>query len=200
MCYEIDVAKNIKFESGALDEPWIQNCMATGLAANFVEPLEASSIATTINQAFVFVNHYFPKNQKEIKKFNNKMNDIMHNIRDFILLHYIIKREDTDFWKSIKSLKLPDSLSENLSIWKDRMVIQDDFKSPDYLLFREDNFNAVMYGLGLFKKTSIKNQINKFLPDVKKHFTDRIMIYENDINNIEDKLSISHKRWLSNRR
>ena len=34
--------------------------------------------------------------------------------------------------------------------------ISDDFKSRDYLLFKESNFNAVLYGLGILDKNSIK--------------------------------------------
>lgn len=196
--YKIEVAKNIKFEPGALDKPWIKNCMATGLAANFVEPLEASSIATTINQAFVFVNHYFPDNQKEIERFNDRMTDIMNNIRDFICLHYITKRDDTDFWKNMQNVELPDTLEENINIWKDRMAISDDFKSPNYLLFKEDNFNAVMYGLKLFKKDSIEKQMDKFLPDVRKYFENVSNSYEYNTMETQFKFTSSHKKWLDN--
>jgi len=93
---------------------------------------------------------------------------------------------------------LPDSLNENLDLWKDRMAITDDFKSPDYLLFREDNFNAVMYGLGLFNKNGIKKQVDKFAPDIKQYYTDKISLYENNINSVEKSLCISHKKWISN--
>jgi len=196
--YKIEVAKNIKFEPGALDKPWIKNCMAIGLAANFVEPLEASSIATTINQAFVFVNHYFSDNQKEIERFNDRMADIMNNIRDFICLHYITKRNDTDFWKNMQNVELPDTLEENINIWKDRMAISDDFKSPNYLLFKEDNFNAVMYGLKLFKKDSIEKQMNKFLPDVRKYFENVSNSYEYNTMETQFKFTSSHKKWLDN--
>ena len=41
---EINVARNIKFDPGSLDRVWIKNCLAVGLSANFVEPLEATSI------------------------------------------------------------------------------------------------------------------------------------------------------------
>jgi hypothetical protein len=92
----------------------------------------------------------------------------------------------------------PDSLNENLDLWKDRMAIADDFKNSDYLLFREDNFNAVMYGLGLFNKSDIKKQVNKFVPDIKRYFTNNILLYENDINNVEENFCISHKKWISN--
>jgi len=199
--YEVEVAKNIRFEPGALDKPWIKNCMATGLAANFVEPLEASSIATTINQAFVFINHYFPNNEKEISRFNNKMNKIMENIRDFISLHYIVKREDTDFWKNIKKIELSDSLKEIIDISKYRLILQDDFKWADYLLFREDNFNQVMYGLGMFDKKAIDFELSRFKPEVVDYSKSLINEYNIDMSNkvIEFKY-ISHKKWLQKAR
>jgi tryptophan halogenase len=48
--YEVEVAKKIDFDPGALDKVWINNCVAIGLSASFVEPLEASSIGTSIQQ------------------------------------------------------------------------------------------------------------------------------------------------------
>ena len=198
--YEVEIAKNIKFEPGALDKPWIKNCMATGLAANFVEPLEASSIATTINQSFIFLNHFFLKNTKEIDKFNTKMKLVMENIRDFIALHYVVKREDTDFWKNMKTVDLPDTLKENLETWKHRLIIRDDFKSPDYLLFREDNFNATMYGLQLFDKTSIQNELNKYDPKIIDFINGGVTSYEINLDELAKNQYISHKKWIEKAR
>ena len=194
--YKVEIAKNIKFEPGALDKPWIKNCMATGLAANFVEPLEASSIATTLNQALVFINHYSPNNQKEIDTFNIKINNIMKNIRDFIALHYITNREDTNFWKNIKNTELPDSLSEKLNVWKYRMAIADDFNDVDYNLFREDNFNTVMYGLNLFDKNMIRKQIDKFNTKMIELCTNNNRGYEYILNELAKTKYISHKKWI----
>jgi len=199
--HEIEIAKNIKFEPGALDKPWIGNCMATGLAANFVEPLEASSIATTINQAFVFVNHYFPGNDVEVNKFNIKMNKIMENIRDFIAVHYVVNRNDTDFWKSMKSVELPDTLKEKLDAWKYRLVKQDDFNSPDYLLFREDNFNQVLYGLQYFDKNSIEKELMTYRPEIIEYCAGQLREWNNNKSNeILEFKYISHKKWLEKAR
>lgn len=199
--HEIEIAKNIKFEPGALDKPWIGNCMATGLAANFVEPLEASSIATTINQAFVFVNHYFPDKDVEVNKFNIKMNKIMENIRDFIAVHYVVNRNDTDFWKSMKSVELPDTLKEKLYVWKYRLVKQNDFDSPDYLLFREDNFNQVLYGLQYFDKNSIEKELMTYSPDLIEYCAGQLKEWNNNKSNeILEFRYISHKKWLEKAR
>lgn len=198
--YKIEIGKNIKFNPGALDKPWIKNCMATGLCANFIEPLEATSIATTIHQAFVFLNHYSKNNQIEIDTFNNKMQKIMENIRDFVVLHYLVDREDTDFWKSMKNVEIPETLKNNLNIWKNRMAIRDDFKDPDYLLFREDNFNAVMYALGLFDKDSVNKQISKYRDGIVKHCESGIEEYETKLDERAKNLYISHKKWVEKAR
>lgn len=194
--YEIEVAKNIKFEPGALDRPWIKNCMATGLAANFVEPLEASSIATTIQQAFVFINHFIPGNKKEIDTFNSKMQEIMENIRDFIALHYIVKRNDTDFWKNMKTVELPDTLMHKLEMYKSRLPIADDFKSPDYLLFREDNWNSVLYGIEYYDKEKINQELNKYHESVVNYCVEQNKNYEKNLDKLAENKYISHKRWV----
>ncbi len=53
----VEIFKNIKFDPGCLDKIWIHNCMTVGLSSSFLEPLEATSIGTTINQMFLFLNY-----------------------------------------------------------------------------------------------------------------------------------------------
>ena len=198
--YEVEIAKNIKFEPGTLDKPWIKNCMATGLAANFVEPLEASSIATTINQAFIFLNTYVNNSQKERNIFNDKMNDLMINIRDFIALHYVVNRNDTDFWKNMKTVELPDTLVDKLEIAKTRMIIQDDFKSPDYLLFREDNWNSVLYGTHYYDKDIIKKELEKYHKSLVSYCDGQNKEYQEKLTKLAENYYISHKKWVEKAR
>ena len=49
--FQVEPAKILDFNSGYFKETWKNNCVAVGLAAGFVEPLEATSISTTIKQA-----------------------------------------------------------------------------------------------------------------------------------------------------
>ncbi len=55
--FEVTPAKVIDFTSGYFKETWKNNCIAVGLAAGFVEPLEATSISTTIQQARVLCSY-----------------------------------------------------------------------------------------------------------------------------------------------
>ena len=49
------IGKKIKFGAGYVDKFWNKNCISMGLAGMFVEPLEATSIGSTIEQGFGFL-------------------------------------------------------------------------------------------------------------------------------------------------
>ena len=79
-------------------------------------------------------------------------------VRDFVFLHYMGGRSDTDFWKSIDSLEIPNSLYLNLEKWKDRLPIQEDFiNESSYIMFLSQNFIVVLDGLGLINYEKVKN-------------------------------------------
>jgi len=178
--YEITVAKHIKFEPGAIDKAWIKNCVAIGLSASFVEPLEASSIGTSIQQAFLLMHRIVNYNDAVINKYNKTINDIVYNIRDFIALHFITPRRDTPFWRKVASAKIPDSLKENLEVWKNKLPIAEDFSQlSDAILFKSLHFLMVLQGLGIFNIEKIKEEFESY-PEIIKDST------ANAVNEIKD--------------
>jgi len=194
---KIKVAKNIKFDPGRLDKVWIENCVAIGLSANFVEPLEATSIGTAIQQTFLLMHLLSNYNKKDIESYNNKVENIMTNIRDFIFLHYMVDKDNSDFWKDIKKIKPPTSLKEKLDVWKYRLPIEEDFLDTRYLLFFPHNFISVMYGLGMFNNEYIKNEYNCLSPTIPLLIQGLI----DSRNNVLDKKElITHKEFLTQKR
>jgi len=194
---KIKVAKNIKFDPGRLDKVWIENCVAIGLSANFVEPLEATSIGTSIQQTFLLMHLLSNYNKKDIESYNNKVENIMTNIRDFIFLHYMVDKDNSDFWKDIKKIKPPTSLKEKLEVWKYRLPIEEDFLDTRYLLFFPHNFISVMYGLGMFNNEYIKNEYNCLSPTIPLLIQGLI----DSRNNVLDKKElITHKEFLTQKR
>jgi flavin-dependent dehydrogenase len=189
---KITVAKDIKFEAGALDKVWIGNCIAVGLSANFVEPLEATSIGTSINQMFLLIHMLENYNQNAIDDYNKKINFIMENIRDFVFLHYMVERKDTKFWRKIKKIKPPKTLIEKLNKWSNRLPILDDFKETNYFLFFENNWTSVLWGLNLLNKDKIKKEYNSFGDDWKTHCIVKFQDYKKSFQN----LKIAHKKFL----
>ena len=193
--YEIDIFKNIKFDPGCLDKIWINNCMTVGLSSSFLEPLEATSIGTTINQMFLFLNYIQNYNEKNILDFNKKIKLIIDNTRDFVLLHYVTDRQDTDFWKDIKNVKLPNSLINNLEKWKTKLPIEEDMENSQYLLFRQTNFLSVLYGMNYFDRNAIKNEYDSLSNNIKEHVHNQLQKSDDFLRQLRQN-SMNHKEYL----
>ena len=102
--------------------------MATGLAANFVEPLEATAIHCTLQQINYFMDYYFTENlnmQETVlhNSYNKEMANMWDDIRDFIVLHYISERKDTEFWKDFSTRnKASQRVQYLLDVAKDKVL------------------------------------------------------------------------------
>lgn len=191
---EIEVRKNIKFDPGALDKTWIKNVCAIGLSASFVEPLEATSIGTSIQQSFLLASRLINYNQDQIDRYNLEVNAILNDIRDFIALHYITNRRDTKFWKDVANIELPDTLQHKLKLWKNRLPIPDDFATATpKVLFNEYNYALVLHGLGLTNPDKIKNQYD-MLPDEAKNYIQQVLNQKYD--HEENLKYIPHKMMI----
>jgi tryptophan halogenase len=194
---KITVGQHIKFDPGALDKSWIKNCCAIGLSSSFVEPLEASSIGASIQQSFMLSQRLVNYNESVIDRYNEMFTDIVHNIRDFILLHFICPRRDTEFWRKVASVELPPELDRNLKIWKDKLPIEDDFKgSSRQLLFKAHHFLLVLQGLQWFNNDSILKEF-KSLP---KNIQEEADIVIKDLeygNRIDQPDTSTHKEMLT---
>lgn len=172
---EIPEYRHIEFDPGYVDRAWIKNCVAIGLSASFVEPLEATSIGTSIQQAFLLANRIFNHNDRSIELYNQEVEDILIDIRDFIALHYIVEREDTPFWKDQKSVPVPPRLAANLEMWRHRLPIDGDFgNESSYRLFGPLNYTLILEGNNLFDRESIRKQWENFPEDIHE-FADRTL-------------------------
>ena len=141
--HKIKIASNIKFDAGSSDKPWQGNCIALGLSSSFVEPLEATSIGFGINQCFLFIHMLLNYDQHIIDDYNEDFQYLIENVRDYVIIHYMVDKKDSPFWKELK-LNLPDSLKKNLAIWKNRLPMQIDFKSK-YCLFYPNNYSLILF-------------------------------------------------------
>ena len=187
--HTVEIARNIKFDPGCLDKSWIGNCVAVGLSANFVEPLEATSIGSTINQVFLLTNYLNNYTDDSITQYNTKVTNIMENIRDFIILHYMVDKTESEFWKDIKNIKIPSSLQAKLNRWKHSLPIREDFLSTDYLLFFEQNWINLLYGMDKFNTASIKEEFNSLNTEFKNKTKD--VAFEQPVPSL-----VTHKEYL----
>lgn len=191
--YTPEISKKFKFDPGWLDNAWIKNCFAVGLSGSFMEPLEATSIGSTIQLTGMFMDFLPNYDSKTIELYNKKFHKFMENIRDFISLHYICGRTDTDFWMHVKETEVPDSLKEKLEIWKTHLPKFQHFENTGYDMFTADNFTLVLDGLGLFDIQSIEKEYEYMQPQIKSNlsnFIDRVIDY------VENDRTIDHKEYL----
>ena len=173
---EITVGKQINFDPGALKNVWIKNCVAVGLSASFIEPLEASSIGTSIQQAMLLTHRLENYTEPVVDSYNKSCTDILENIRDFVILHYLTKKNNTQFWKDVSKIELPESLQSKLDLWKHKLPIAEDFSGlSHYILFRDVHFIFVMHGLGLFDTNSVKKEYDA-IPDFIKYTINDILL------------------------
>jgi len=194
--YEIEIGKKVKFSAGYVNEFWIKNCLSVGLAGMFVEPLEASSIGSTIQQIFGFINsiHTWERNNtSSIKRYNKDFRDVAENIVDFIQLHYITKRNDTEFWKWVKDgIVLTDFNKEHLPIWKTTTPCHAIF-NDHYKMFKNMNFLQVLHGLDYFDNSVFKERYYKNYP----HFDNIIQEVKQEDQMEQLKQAVSHREAIN---
>ena len=154
--YNIEPARSFRFDPGYYAEQWKKNCISVGLASSFVEPLEATSIGSTIIQATYisqYCSSYVVGAEKITADYNRKMEKMMLNIRDMIRLHYMSDRKDTNFWKDASSAPISDSLQELLDLWSEKAPGHLDVPYNGYSLFTTKHFVHVAQGQNLIPTT-----------------------------------------------
>jgi len=155
--------RHFSFEPGYVSQPWSYNCCAVGLSSSFVEPLEATSIAVTINQVLMLIQNlagYTGDNTPSLT-YNKLFAGMMTNVLDMIRLHYLTDLETSTFWTDAKNMDIPDSLQEKLEIWKHRPPLPSDF-SNSWSIFTDSHFFHVAQGQGLIGKVACSTAIDRF--------------------------------------
>jgi tryptophan halogenase len=162
--YKINYHKFIKFDAGYMESPWFKNCVAIGLAGSFVEPLEATSIGSSIQQIKMLIPYlasYDEGYTKSQKHFNKIYGEVMRNILTMIRLHYYSDRNDTLFWKAMSQMPINDELQELIDIWSERPPNRSDVPHKHMELFLTPHIAHVAQGQGLFSSESATRMIDR---------------------------------------
>ena len=181
-----EFAREISFSAGHVEDFWNKNCICSGLAGSFAEPLEAQSIGFSWIQAKAFIDLLEPWTAEQFyteKKYNTTINAAWSNLVDFVQLHYYTERDDTPFWKAMKESILgagdkynkdgalrnivPTLFNEHTKeMFSCGHVVPDFFSGgahgyDRYVMFRSASFYQVYSGLGLMNKKSIRDIISQ---------------------------------------
>lgn len=146
----IEVRK-IPLNLGYREKFWHKNCVAIGMSAAFIEPLEASAIFL-VEAAANMLADQFPRTLDAMQYVEEKYNTTFRlrwdKSVDFVKLHYCItKRKDTPYWvDNCTADSIPEALKKRLAHWKTHPPTKYDFDYA-YEPFVLDSYLFVLYGM-----------------------------------------------------
>jgi tryptophan halogenase len=145
--------RKIPIRSGHRETTWKRNCVAVGLAAGFLEPLESSAIVL-IELSAKLIAEQMPVNREVMdvvaKRFNTTTEYRWGRIIDFLKLHYVLtKRTDSEFWRdNVRPESIPARLQELLLLWQYQAPwFHDEFDRVEEV-FPAASYQYVLYGMG----------------------------------------------------
>lgn len=111
----------LRFKTGRRKKFWNKNCVAIGLSAGFMEPLESTGlhlIQTAIRRFLAL----FPDNSRNTlpaREFNRITIKEYETTRDFLILHYkATQRDDSGFWDYVRTMSIPENLQYKMDHFK----------------------------------------------------------------------------------
>ena len=143
--------RRLTFRSGHRDRFWEGNCLAVGLSAGFLEPLEASAIVL-IELALDALLENFPATRASMPAHAARFNALFRyrwdRIVDFLKLHYVLSERDEPYWRDHRDpATVSPRLLELLEIWRHQPPSRWDLPQIDEV-FPAASYQYVLYGMG----------------------------------------------------
>ncbi|MGB7408900.1 MAG: tryptophan halogenase family protein [Pontixanthobacter sp.] len=142
----------LRFTTGMRWEQWRGNCLALGLAAGFMEPMESTSIHLIQSGIARFL-QMLPDARSDprahsamAREFNRQAAFEWESIRDFLVLHYYANaRHGEPFWDRMRNMDLPETLTARIECFRANGYIHREHEE----LFTEPGWLQVMLGQGI---------------------------------------------------
>jgi hypothetical protein len=144
-------ARKLSFRSGHRERFWERNCVAVGLSAGFLEPLEASAIVLIELSLNALIDN-FPTTRGAMdihaRRFNALFRYRWDRIVEFLKLHYVPSTRTDPYWRAHRDpASIPDRLAELLELWRHQPPSVADFPMVDEI-FPAVSYQFVLYGMG----------------------------------------------------
>ena len=140
----------LNFPTGHRREFWKGNCVAIGLSAGFIEPLEASAIVL-IELSLHALADNFPASREVMTvhagRFNRLFAQRWSRIADFLKLHYALSRREEPYWRAQRDgATISGELGGLLRLWQDQPPSTYDFPLAAEM-FPAASYQYVYYGM-----------------------------------------------------
>lgn len=136
------------FRQGARAEPWRGNCVAIGLAACVLEPLDGAALHIVQSGVTKLIGLFPDLSFKggESTEYNRLMAEELARLRDFAIAHYRLNgRLGEPFWDAARAASPPPPLAHKLRLFESRgRVVLNDEET-----FLEPSWIALFLGQGL---------------------------------------------------
>jgi hypothetical protein len=147
---DIPAPRKLTFDPGYRAKFWHRNCVAIGLSAGFIEPLEASALAL-VEMSAAMVSDDMPATRAAMdivaKRFNEHFTYRWERVIDFLKLHYVLsRRRDSAYWRD-NTAAVPERLGELLTLWRHRAPSRSDFNRIEEV-FPSASYQYILYGMG----------------------------------------------------
>ncbi|MFB4313838.1 tryptophan halogenase family protein [Actinomadura sp. 21ATH] len=152
----------IRFRVGRNRRAWVKNCVSAGLASCFLEPLESTGIYFSYAAAYQLVKHFPDRtfNPALVDGFNRSIEVMFDDMRDFIQAHFhFAPRDDTEFWRANKGLRLSDDLQEKVALYRagiainqpvaDESTYYSNFEAEFRNFWTNGSYYCILAGLGV---------------------------------------------------
>ncbi len=149
---DITTPRKLSFQPGYRQQFWHRNCVAIGLSAGFIEPLEASALAL-VELSATMLSEQMPVTRAAMdiaaRRFNDAFTYRWERVIDFLKLHYVLtKRTDTDYWRdNCRTESIPERLRELMLLWRQHSPSRYDFIRVEEI-FPSASYQYVLYGMG----------------------------------------------------
>jgi len=143
--------RRLTFRSGHRSRFWVGNCLAIGLSAGFLEPLEASAIVMIELSLDALIDD-LPRTRAGMdaraRRFDALFRYRWDRIVDFLKLHYLLSARTEPYWRDHRDLATASPrLAELLDLWRERAPTPADFPMTDEI-FSAASHAYVLYGMG----------------------------------------------------